>query len=469
MFIKRMAAIQKRGRTELEEIRERHRAELERLWGVFGDVLHGAREALSVEKEAAAPREPDRDRYERAGRLMLDALEQAGGVEQVSTDHAAISAHHGNNHVPLLERHFRSHRATLFGLLEALQLESTSVDRSVLDAVEFIVAHRQLNRDQMPDQVNGEPLNLSFASEKWLKMVQDRHRPGQLVRRHLEVCVFCYLADELRTGDVAVVGADAYANYLGQLMSWEECEPLVAGYCAQAGLPATAEEFVAGLRQELTEVAARVDAGYPDNADLVIDENGHPMLKRRRGRDRRASAIALERLVEDRMPERSVLDVLTRTAFWLRWHRHFGPLSGSDPKLADPLARYVMIAFTYGTNMGPYQASRRAGQSARDLSASESAHHLGQAQPRFHGRHQLVLTAGRDQALGRRLTGCSRRQADRHLVGQPAGREQHPLWRLRRPRPPARLRHLHRPLLPLRPLRRVGGGLRVRRSASEPE
>jgi hypothetical protein len=66
---------------------------------------------------------------------MLDALEQAGGVEQVSTDHAAISAHHGNNHVPLLERHYRSHRATLFGLLEALQLESTSVDRSVLDAV----------------------------------------------------------------------------------------------------------------------------------------------------------------------------------------------------------------------------------------------------------------------------------------------------------------------------------------------
>ncbi len=45
MFIKRIAAIHKRGRTELEEIRERHRAELERLWDVFGDVLHGAREA----------------------------------------------------------------------------------------------------------------------------------------------------------------------------------------------------------------------------------------------------------------------------------------------------------------------------------------------------------------------------------------------------------------------------------------
>ncbi len=159
-------------------------------------------------------------------------------------------------------------------------------------------------------------------------------------------------------------------------MSWEECEPLVAGYCAEAGLPATAGEFVEALRRELTEVAAPVDAGYPDNADLVIEESGQPVLKRRRGRERRPSALALERLVEDRMPERSILDVLTRTAFWLRWHRHFGPLSGSDPKLADPLARYVVITFTYGTNMGPYQASRhlRGLVSPHEISAPANQH-----------------------------------------------------------------------------------------------
>lgn len=378
MFCKRMATIHKRGRTELEEIRERHRAELERLWDVFGDVLHGAREAMGVDvtAEVASPAPPDRDRYERAGRLMLEALEQAGGVERVSTDHSAISAHHGNNYMPFLERHYRPYRSTLFGLLEALQLESTSADRSVLDAVEFIAANRHLNREHVPDQVKGEPLNLSFAGENWLKVVRDRHRPGQLVRRHLEVCVFSHLADELRAGDIAVVGADAYASYLAQLMSWEECEPLVADYCAEAGLPATAGEFVERLRQELTEVAARVDAGYPDNADLVIEDNGQPLLKRRRGRDRRPSAIALERVIEDRMPERSILDVLTRTAFWLGWHRHFGPLSGSDPKLADPLARYVVITFTYGTNLGPHQASRhfRGLVSPHEISAPANQH-----------------------------------------------------------------------------------------------
>ena len=52
-----------------------------------------------------------------------------------------------------------------------------------------------------------------------------------LVRRHLEVCVFSYLAAELRSGDIAVAGSDSYANLHDQLMSWEECRPLVEAFC----------------------------------------------------------------------------------------------------------------------------------------------------------------------------------------------------------------------------------------------
>ena len=66
---------------------------------------------------------------------MLGPLAAAGGVAKVSAEHAEISAHHGNNYMPLLARHFRSHRSALFDLVEALDLESTSADRSVLAAL----------------------------------------------------------------------------------------------------------------------------------------------------------------------------------------------------------------------------------------------------------------------------------------------------------------------------------------------
>jgi hypothetical protein len=98
----------------------------------------------------------------------------------------------------------------------------------------------------------------AFASAAWRKILRDRNRPGMLVRRHLEVCVFSYLAAELRSGDIAVAGSDSYASLHDQLMSWEECRPLVDAFCAQAGIPSDPAALTAHYRSRLVEVAARV-------------------------------------------------------------------------------------------------------------------------------------------------------------------------------------------------------------------
>ena len=49
--------------------------------------------------------------------------------------------------------------------------------------------------------------------------------------------------------------------------------------------------------------------------------------------------------------------------------RHFGPISGSDPKLAHPDERYVIASFAYGTNMG-------AAQMAKHMRGIISAHEI---------------------------------------------------------------------------------------------
>jgi TnpA family transposase len=430
MFRRRVAAIHKRGRLELDEIRERHRAETERLWEVFGQLLAGAREALGQDEQdepsgepleenlpgesvaeeqqdetaddAGLDEEEARALHERAGRLMLAPLAEAGGVDQVSTEHAAISAHHGNNYLPLLERYYKSHRPVLLELLARLDLVATSADDSVLTALGFLKANAHLRADFICDALvvpedgesgpqpaaaqtaepgltaeGGAParLDLSFASEAWRKVVYDKAHPEMVNRRLFEICVFSYLAQELGTGDIAVSGSEDYADYRTQLLAWEQCEPLVAEYCAEAGLPADAAGFVAALKDLLKNTAQAADVGYPANADLVIDQDGTPHLRQRTGADRRPSAILLEKAIEERLPERHILDVLARTGGWLGWWRPFGPLSGSDPKLKDPLERYVQIAFTYGSNLGAAQAARHMrGVSAKELSVIAARH-----------------------------------------------------------------------------------------------
>lgn len=397
MFCKRMAAIHKKGRDRLEELREAHRAESERLLGVFGDVLAVVREATSPPEtgtdsgpDVPAPIvEPMDVVAERAGRLVLKTLAAAGGLKQLSESHEAVSAHHGNNYLPLLDRYYRSHRSALFTLLDTVELEATTADRAVVDAVEFIRANRARTGEYIPDTVtltqhDAETdaistytlgIEISFAGEAWRTLLRDKDHPGKLVRRHLEVCVFSYLAAELRSGDIAVVGADSYANLHAQLMSWDECAPLVAQFCAEAGIPGEAGALTAFYRSILADTAAGVDAGYPHNTDLVL-EGGRPMLRRRKGADRRPSALALEDAIHQRLPERGLLDILARTAHLVGWHRHFGPASGSDPKIRDALGRYVLTVFANGTLLGPAQVARhmRGQVSAHELSIAANKH-----------------------------------------------------------------------------------------------
>jgi len=423
MFCKRMAIIHRKGRDRLEELREEHRTESEHLLEVFGDVLAAARDAAAViveppgrelgsadpgavaEDDAAtiadalvvADDEPAAqaeggsvdasgtgELAARTGRGMLRALQDAGGLEHLAASHQAVAAYHGNNYLPLLEQYYKSHRTALFTLADSVEFEATSEDRSVLDALEFVRAVRHRRGEWIETTVSvkrdGKKAEVSvdidtFASEMWKKTLRDKRRPGMLARRHLEVCVFSHLAAELRSGDIAVVGSDSYANLHAQMMTWEECAGQVADFCEQAGIPSDAKALIAFFKKQLTKMAVTVDAGYPANTDLRL-EGGRPVLARRKGADRRPEAIALEGAVLDRLPDRSLLDILAHSAHLTGWHRHFGPASGSDPKIrGDRLGRYVVTAFAYGGNLGPTEVARHMrGVSAHEIYTAGNKH-----------------------------------------------------------------------------------------------
>ena len=58
------------------------------------------------------------------------------------------------------------------------------------------------------------------------------------------------------------------------------------------------------------------------------------------------------------MPERNLIDILRDVDYWTNFTRHFGPLSGSDPKIERAIERYLLTTFTYGCNLGAAQAAR---------------------------------------------------------------------------------------------------------------
>lgn len=356
MFIRLMNRIQAKGKEQLEKLRAQHRETTEALVGAFAEVL----EVLNADP-------PDAE----AGRRVKEVVAPRGGPGRLLADCVAVSAYHGDNYLPLLWRFYRGQRGVLFRLVRALHFTSTSQDRSLIKALELLLAGETRTAVWLPPTVE-----LSFASEQWQRtMLVGRGENQMIERRHFEVCVFSSLAIELRSGDVAVTGSDEYSDYRDHLLAWEECEPQIAAYCQEVGLPETADALVDQLRSSLAETAEQVDQGYPANGQLEITADGEPVLKRTVRRDPSPSAQALEAAVIERMPERNILDILWNVEFWTGWTRHFGPLSGSDPKLDDPVQRYLLMAFTYGCNLGPTQAARHMpGVTAHMLSFANRRH-----------------------------------------------------------------------------------------------
>ena len=216
--------------------------------------------------------------------------------------------------------------------------------------------HDPAHRDEVLEDVD-----LGFASQRWQSFVAKRRfKSGTFDRRALEVCVFVYLADALQTGDLYVVGAENFADYRAQLLPWAECEARLPAYCATLGIPERGEDFAAALKAELTTLAAAADAGFTANSEFSIDADGTPHLKQLATTEQPAGLAEFEHEIRVRMPERHLLDILKHAEHWSRYTRHFGPPSGSDPKLAQAVQRYLFTVFGYGCNLGPGQTARHA-------------------------------------------------------------------------------------------------------------
>jgi TnpA family transposase len=354
MFLKQMKKIHNKAKEKLELIRQQLQERVEAVVGVFANVLPFFADESSEERWSQ----------------VKQILQAGGGVDHLLSECDALNAYQGNNHSPLLWQFYKSHRSSFFRLINAIGLESTSTDLTLIKAIQFL----KDNSPKRSSWLSGE-VNLSFASVEWQKFVVSGQK-DKISRRHFEVCVFSYLASELKSGDICVAGSQDYADYREQLLPWSDCLPLLDEYCDNLGWPNNPDDFVEYLKSWLDETAVKVDDGYPNNSQIVISEEGEPVLKRQLKKTDNASLKALESLIEEKMPERNLIDILKNVDYWTNFTRHFGPLSGSDPKLERATERYLLTLFTYGCNLGPYQAARhmRGLATAHELSFVNRRH-----------------------------------------------------------------------------------------------
>ena len=359
MFVRLTQRMHARAKDALEAHRARHAEETDGLVALL-------REAVLTCRDGA----PERGARLTAVEQLL--LPDAEGILARCEAHAALA---GNNHLPLLARFYKGQRAAFLRFLAEVGPVSTSQDRSVEEAIGFLLAHRthrhpklKITREETGEdgaRVTRRLVDLSFVGERWWPLVtgqavsaaRDPEGVTEVDRRYFEICLFSQAVNELKAGDLCIPGSEVYGDYREQLVSWEEYRRDVAAYADQAGVSADAATFAAGVKARLADTAATVDQAFPDNEHVEI-AGGEPVVKRLRAKPDIEGLDCLERLLGERMSPVGILEALADTEHWLGWTRHFGPVSGFEAKLDRPRERYLATTFCYGCGLGPTQAAR---------------------------------------------------------------------------------------------------------------
>ncbi|MCA9840341.1 MAG: DUF4158 domain-containing protein [Trueperaceae bacterium] len=168
MFLDRMRNTHTNAKKKLLELHEQHQALEEQMMAIFAQVLERAAKAKDSNPESL-------------GLEVIRVLEHSGGVEHLQSDYQKVAAYHNKNYLPLLWEKFKSHRATIFKLLDSLEIKAASQDEQLLEALSFIKRHQDQYKNELPFEIN-----LAFCSQRWQQFVQGKAE-GQIILKRREL------------------------------------------------------------------------------------------------------------------------------------------------------------------------------------------------------------------------------------------------------------------------------------------
>ena len=280
-------------------------------------------------------------------------IKDGGGFPLLTNKCNDILASHGNEYRIYLSDMIQKRRSLLLKILKALQLNSPTQDDKLILAMRYLLDHENRRAEFIT-----EDIDLSFATSFWKKQIMSGADKSKANRRAFESCVFEYLAKGLNSGDLYVKGAKDYADYRAELLPWADCLEHLEPFCDEIGIANNEKDLIKNLKKTLTDKAQYVDQNYFNIPDFVINEDGRPVLKKYEPKLKSDHAEKIEGLIRSRLPERSLLDILTNGHHHTGWADEFGPIVGTEGKLENALEKYILTNFCFGTGLGPTQTAK---------------------------------------------------------------------------------------------------------------
>ena len=356
LFVRMLQKLDNQARNRLNEYQQEHVQRTDRLVGQLKEML------LAYQIDGT-----DHQRMEAIeGSLIADADD----LVTICDEHMAYA---GRNYLPFLIQPYKSVRAQLLNCIEIVNPQSSSEDDTLIRMMKALQVLRISRHEIVPLSSAGLDTeeNFLWLPTPWRKLVISQYANNQIVsihRHYFELAVLYSIRDELKSGDLFIQYGERYDDYREQLVNDDTLNRELAQYGEITGIDTDARTFTEALKATLLETAEITDAKFPENAYAEIVD-GRLILKKPPASEPPQGVGAIDRLIDERMENINIVDVLIDTERWLQLHKLFRPLMGTESRIEELRPRVISSLFCYGCNLGPVQTAH----SVRGMSRKQVA------------------------------------------------------------------------------------------------
>jgi len=282
-----------------------------------------------------------------SGTDVLRLVERRIGINRLRADldrARGVAGPKDTGHLDLLIADSSIGRKLLARVISSVQLRSSGTDDDLLGALRLI---GQLDGDKRRWLPGFSPSE--FIDSAWRPHVVDVGR-GRLDRHAYELCAAYALRSALRAGRVWVPGSRRHADPASLLLSDEQWQPTRASFSATVDRPLDAQERLAALGREQADLLQRLAEERDASAEARLSDGD--LLVGSLDNPDRIDEGRLRKLVEPRLPEVDLADLLIEVDAWTAFSEHLVPLSGNRRRGAEMPALLYAVIVAQATNLG---------------------------------------------------------------------------------------------------------------------
>jgi TnpA family transposase len=254
----------------------------------------------------------------------------------------------------LIQQSWNSHyRRMLLPILSALTFQSNNNHhRPVIDALDVLKSLSESKQRFIP--IDDIPVNQIIPSDLKPLVIDTNSQGKQRVHRmHYELCVLQALREGLRCKEIWIEGANRYRNPDDDVP--QDFADKRENYYALLGATMDADEFIARIKEEMTEGLNHLRDTLPGNDKLNITPHRKhklclsPLTPQKEPHELRH----LKKEIGKCWPMTSLLDVLNETELRTGFSKHFKGIGNREILDREEIRhRALLCLYGLGTNMG---------------------------------------------------------------------------------------------------------------------